>query len=323
MTQHRLSDAEFSRMAEDARNRHNLSDIIGRHTELKRAGRELVGICLFHSEKSPSMRVNDAKGFYHCFGCGSHGDAIRFVMDYEGRSFMEALRWLGDADLPIVAPEDRIRAAAEDAAASARSVADAGELWERCVDPVGTPAQIYALSRGITAPLPMSIRFGMVPAGKTKAGEWRDDLPAMVGGCFNEGGDLVAIQRIFLRNGGRAKAQMQRPKLSLGRVRGSALRLGPVAAEIILCEGPEDGLTLMQELPGASVWVALGTGLMPFVEFPADVRSVVLAGDNNDAGRMAIAKAGEALALRGVATKTMFPDPAFSDFNDQLRGIRI
>lgn len=143
----------------------------------------------------------------------------------------------------------------------------------------------------------------------------------MVGLCVNGGGDLVAIQRIFLRADGGGKASMRKPKLTLGRIRGACLRLGPVTSEVIITEGPEDGLSLMQELPGSSVWVALGTALMPEIEMPPEVRSVVIAGQNDDAGRSAVMTSAEALTLRGMSVKTMFPSPEYRDWNDQLRGI--
>lgn len=312
------------REIEEIRLRHALSDVIGRHTKLRRAGREMVGLCPFHSEKSPSFRVNDAKGLYHCFGCGAHGDAIRFLIEIEGFTFLGALQSLAGSDLPIVSESDRVRAAAEDAAARAQAIADAKAFAARCVDPVGTPAEVYARSRGITAPLPASIRFGMLSAWRDReTGEWTQDRPAMVGLCVNGAGELVAMQRIFLRADGSGKASMRKPKLTLGRVRGSALRLGPAASEIVITEGPEDGLSLMQELPGASVWVAMGTALMPEMELPPEVRSAVIAGQNDNAGRAAVAKAAEALTLRGLSVKTMFPAPEFRDWNDELRGIRL
>lgn len=311
-----------ARDIEDIRLRHALSDIIGRYTKLRRAGRELVGLCPFHSEKSPSFHVNDAKGLYHCFGCGANGDAIKFLREVEGLDFLEALRWLGSSDLPVISAAVRVKAAQEDTEARALAIADAKAFASRCVDPAGTPAEAYARARGITAALPASIRFGMLPAWRDReTGEWGQTRPAMVGLCVNGRDELVAIQRIFLRPDGSGKANMRKPKLTLGRVRGSALRLGPVAPEVVITEGPEDGLTLLQGLPGASVWVALGTALMPEMELPPEVRSVVIAGQNDEAGHGAVKRTAEAMSLRGLAVKTMFPDPQYRDWNDELMGV--
>ena len=112
---------------------------------------------------------------------------------------------------------------------------------------------------------------------------------------------------------------MTNPKLSLGQTRGCALRLGDVARRIVLCEGPEDGLTLRQLHPRASVWVSLGTGGMAHVELPPEVEEVTLAGDNNAPGRAAIEAAAIAYGEQGRKVRTVFPDPRFEDWNDELR----
>ncbi len=78
---------------DELRARLSLSDIVGRKVSLKRrSGAEYSGLCPFHNEKTPSFTVNDKKGFYHCFGCGEHGDAVGFVMKTEGLSFPEVGR---------------------------------------------------------------------------------------------------------------------------------------------------------------------------------------------------------------------------------------
>ena len=74
-----------------------LVDVIGRRVALKKQGHEHKGLCPFHDEKTPSFAVNEAKGFYHCFGCGAHGDVIGFVMRTESIDIAEAIaRLLGD-----------------------------------------------------------------------------------------------------------------------------------------------------------------------------------------------------------------------------------
>jgi len=70
------------------------SEIVRRKVALKNNGREHSGLCPFHKEKSPSFTVNDEKGFYHCFGCGKHGNIINFLMETEGLSFPEAVEQL-------------------------------------------------------------------------------------------------------------------------------------------------------------------------------------------------------------------------------------
>ena len=94
---------------EDLRQRIPLSDIIGKRVKLVRKGRRHSGLCPFHSEKTPSFSVVDDQGFYHCFGCGAHGDAISFLRETDGLDFMEAverLAGMAGLALPRSAPED-------------------------------------------------------------------------------------------------------------------------------------------------------------------------------------------------------------------------
>ena len=79
---------------DEIRARVALAAVVGRRVKLTRAGHEWKGCCPFHNEKTPSFYVNEDKGFYHCFGCGVHGDVIRFVTEQEGLSFPDAVRQL-------------------------------------------------------------------------------------------------------------------------------------------------------------------------------------------------------------------------------------
>ena len=69
----------------------DIVDVIGRHVQLKKGGANLMGLCPFHGEKSPSFSVSPAKQFYYCFGCGASGDAIRFLTEHTGTPFREAV----------------------------------------------------------------------------------------------------------------------------------------------------------------------------------------------------------------------------------------
>lgn len=98
------------RFTQDLRDRLTLSEIIGRRVKLVRAGREFKGCCPFHREKTPSFTVNDEKQFYHCFGCGAHGDAVGFVMQHDNLSFPEAIELLATQagmEVPRQSVEDK------------------------------------------------------------------------------------------------------------------------------------------------------------------------------------------------------------------------
>src|SRR5262249_62204960 len=97
---------------DELRQRLSLVSVIARKVKLVRRGREQLGLCPFHNEKTPSFTVSDEKGFFHCFGCGAHGDVIGFVMRSEGLGFPEAVERLArEAGLPIPesTPEERRR----------------------------------------------------------------------------------------------------------------------------------------------------------------------------------------------------------------------
>src|SRR5580698_8753108 len=76
---------------QDLLNRIDIVDVVGKYVQLKKGGANLMGLCPFHNEKSPSFSVSPAKQFYHCFGCGAHGTIIGFLMQYEKMEFLDAV----------------------------------------------------------------------------------------------------------------------------------------------------------------------------------------------------------------------------------------
>ena len=87
-----LSDEQIKELRDSI----DLSRIISRKVKLQKKGNNFLGLCPFHNEKTPSFNVNDQGGFYHCFGCGAHGDVISFIRNFEGKSFIEALETIAD-----------------------------------------------------------------------------------------------------------------------------------------------------------------------------------------------------------------------------------
>lgn len=307
-----------------AKTRFALSHIVARHVKLRKAGHEYVGLCPFHEENTPSFRVNDAKGVFHCFGCGTAGDAIDFIMHMDGRGFVDAVKILLDEEgLPEASPQDRAAAARKEKADRAAAILAAQAEWHETRSITGTPAEAYLGSRGIFGAMPETVRFGRVPLWRNKkTGASGRRAPALMLGAQDRGGKIVGVQHVFLTEDGK-KADMANPKLSLGQVRGCAVRLAPPARRIILIEGPEDGLTKRMRDPEVPVWITLGTGSMPFVDLPDAVEHVTLAGDNNAAGRAAVKKSAEAYLAQGRTVDAIFPAEQFEDWNDEHRGIRI
>ena len=103
---------------QDLLNRVDVADVVGRYVQLKKGGINLLGLCPFHNEKSPSFTVSPTKQFYHCFGCGAHGSAITFLMEHTGASFPEAVRTLAGA-IGMTVPEEN-RSPAQQAATARR-----------------------------------------------------------------------------------------------------------------------------------------------------------------------------------------------------------
>src|SRR5260221_14056402 len=85
---------------DELRSRVPLGDLVGRRVRLTRRGREQAGLCPFHNERTPSFYVVEDKGFFHCFGCGAHGDAIGFLMRTDRLDFDEAVERLASAGAP-------------------------------------------------------------------------------------------------------------------------------------------------------------------------------------------------------------------------------
>lgn len=283
-----------------------LSAVVGQSVKIKRQGREFVGCCPFHQEKTPSFTVNDDKGFAHCFGCGWHGDAADFVAAIAGCGLREAAERLGAGDLPAMVkanPGSHLLDKSETEDAARR-------IWREAQPIVGTPAERYLRNRSIACRLPESLRFARLkhPQGGVH--------PCLVGIAVEAETKLAGIQRTYLTEDGR-KADVDRVKMSLGRIGGCAIRLTPVSGELIVCEGIEDGLSLLQEL-GRAVWVAAGAAMLPSMKFPMVVRSVVIAADNDPAGEREADKAAAAFTDRGLRVRIMRPEQGFKDFNEQI-----
>ena len=92
----------------DIKHSHNIVDVISQYLTLKKSGKDYFACCPFHSEKSPSFTVDEKKQFYHCFGCGAHGDVIKFLTEYSGLDFVDACKSLG-ADAELMPSEKVLR----------------------------------------------------------------------------------------------------------------------------------------------------------------------------------------------------------------------
>ena len=185
------------------------------------------------------------------------------------------------------------------------------EIWRAARPATGTPAEDYLRGRGITIPVPPSIRYH--PAVKhTDTGL---HLPCFIAAACNIERQVTGIQRIYLTHDGR-RAPLRRDKMALGLLRGSAVRLGPATDRVWLTEGVEDALALMQMM-GEPAWAVLGTSGYKTVEIPKSIKQVILAPDGDDAGQGVIQETGARLADQGHEVRAA-KMPAGQDWCDLL-----
>lgn len=158
---------------DELRSRTLLSALIGRTLKITKAGREYKACCPFHNEKTPSFYINDDKGFYHCFGCSAHGDAIRWMTDQRGLPFMDAVKELAQAagmEVPAADPRAAERAAQ---ANSLYDVMTAAQDWfvEQLQGIEGAEARAYLEKRGLSPETIKTFGIGFAPdsRGKLKA----------------------------------------------------------------------------------------------------------------------------------------------------------
>jgi DNA primase len=269
-----------------------------------------------HDRRPGSFRVNLRSGRWADFATGEGGgDPVSlYAYLFTGRRQGAAARALDGGRIAVrQAGAAKVAKAANPDADEVRRIACARAIYS-VARPIGGPAEDYLISRGMQpARAWASLRTAVLRY--PDAGEH----PAIVAPVTGESGALEGIQRTFPTSGGR-KLPVRDPKLSLGRVRGGAIRLSDPAAELVLCEGLEDGLSLAQELRGASVWAAPGAGMLGSMCLPPIVSSVIIAADNDAAGEQAARRATERFASEGRQVRIMRPDPVYKVWNDQLRG---
>ena len=151
--------------------RTDVVEIVGRYVQLKKGGANFMGLCPFHGEKSPSFSVSPTKQFYHCFGCGKNGNAISFLMDHAGMSFVEAVKDLAQQygmQIPEddASPEDRARAQAQRQKQDTLSdvLEKAGEAYRRALKE--SPRAVdYFKSRGLSGAIAKQFGLGYAPEG--------------------------------------------------------------------------------------------------------------------------------------------------------------
>lgn len=268
---------------DEVRARTSMVDLIGRDVPLTRAGRECVGLCPFHEDSSPSFSVNEAKGFYFCFGCGAHGDPIDWLVNRHHLSFRDAVERLAyraglatpdgqvPRDLPPLAPLVKRETPEDRAREEARSIAAARTVWHAAVAATGTVVEAYLRWRGLTAwpdgRIPPTLRFVRLHywwAEKPNSARVSLGLvPAMVAALQGPDGKLRGVHLTYLAADGAGKASILDPKTGKtlpskkmrGVAMGSAIRLAPIGDEVGIGEGIENAASVLIDT-GLCCWAA-------------------------------------------------------------------
>lgn len=352
---------DIKERAAAVKDRIKLSDIVGIDITLKKHGRDYFGCCPFHGERTASFTVNDDKQFYHCFGCGAHGDVFKYLEERKGSSFIEALRLLeADTGISFDNPANkaeidqrRIDRQRSEEEAQKQKRESARGLWGYAAPMKDTPAQAYLEGRGINftklGKLPGAIRY----RHDVYNAELRREIPAMLTAIIDLNGQHVATHRTFLEHKGKGwtKATLENAKTILGAFKGAAmpifkgtcqktLRDIDAGTPIYVSEGIEDALTIAMAEPRRRVLAAGTLDKIGSLILPPQAGDLIIVGQwdkrREDGKRSAVDALEDQIALQqeqadaqvdeyGVvrSVKIMWPPPEYKDFNDLLRGVKM
>lgn len=182
--------ANFDRnFTDELRARLSIVDVVGRRVPLTRKGQNYWGCCPFHNEKTPSFSVNEEKGFYHCFGCGEHGDIISFTMKSNNMDFVAAITELADmagVKMPEYKPKNPDVAKREESLFGICEKA-AQTFSEKLFTPDGAHALEYVRGRGFTDDMIKKYRIGYAPKNNIIANKFADSKYLIDSGLCRRG----------------------------------------------------------------------------------------------------------------------------------------
>jgi hypothetical protein len=332
----------------EVRARTPLVSLIGRDVRLAHKGGVWSGLCPFHGERRPSFAVYP--DHYHCFSCGVHGDAIRYVMETSRVPFVEAVNELAAAAGMIAAksgqspraPLQPLQPPAPDAARRNHAAATTIFLAARPIP--DTPVEAYLKNRKVDlrhlGHAPGALRFhpGLFHAA---TGSY---FPAMVAAVNSPEGKHVSTHRTWLQRAGDIwiKARLHDNKMVLGTHPGGSIHLwkgasgkklkdAPEHEPVVIAEGIETALSIVMAAPEMRVLCGLNQGNMGGVWLPPQIRTVILALDNDasvDNGKTEEKRIKAALATsrminrwfdRGYTDVRFIQSPHGKDFNDALQ----
>ncbi|HAP16035.1 MAG TPA: DNA primase, partial [Lactococcus sp.] len=150
----------------ELKNQVNIADLISQYVSLVKSGKNYLGLCPFHGEKTPSFNVNAEKGFYHCFGCGKSGDAIDFIKDYKQVGFIDAVKDVADfAGITLNIENNAVEEKDNPNALLYDINNQAARLYHIVLTSteIGEQARLYLEKRGITSEIIKQFNIGLAP----------------------------------------------------------------------------------------------------------------------------------------------------------------
>jgi putative DNA primase/helicase len=255
-----------------------------------------VALCPAHDDRNASLSIRgteEGRAMFHCFA---------------GCSYAAIINALGGGPHPIGLPTSDARPAFDDA----KRTEIALRIWHQSRPAPGTLAETYLRRRGITIPVPATLRFHRAlkhPSGPIL-------LPAMVAAVSNLDRSVRAIHRTFFDSEG-DKTRFKPPKAALGPIAGRAVHLAPAGEMLALAEGIETALSVQQAV-GIPAWATLGTSNLARVELPECVRELIICADADPAGERAAREAAARFMREG--RRVRIARPMRGDFNDALQG---
>jgi len=275
----------------------------------RKVGGGFIAYCPAHDDRTPSLSIKittKGKLLVHCHaGCNQQ----QVIEALKKRRLWEE-QWSRSVGLGVT----RSRRVANRGNDDAQRTEAAMRIWQAAVPAAGTPVETYLRSRGIRTALPSTIRFHAAlkhPSGCT----W----PVLVALITRGTDDMpLGVQRIYLSRDGTGKAPIEPGKMMLGPCRGGAVRLAQQIDTLMVGEGIETCLSVMQAT-GCPAWAAGSTSGMRALDLPDEARDVMILADGDDQGEAAAADAGRRWKKEGRRVRIARP-PRGLDFNSLLMG---
>lgn len=323
---------------EELKIRNNIEDVISSYVRLARAGKDLKGLCPFHSEKTPSFHVHPSEGYFHCFGCGAGGDVITFVMRAENLSYPDALEYLAKrAGITLPMDYGKDRKSEVDRSTVTAMNKEAARYFHACLMDEKTPDGLAYLQkkRGFSTALIRRFGLGYAPGGwglcnhlKAKGYSYEQMMAAnlvlkstkrensyydvfrdrVMVPIFDAAGNVVAFggrllgdgQPKYLNSSETAAFRKSKTLFALNFAKDYC------ADRMILCEGYMDAIAL-HGAGFSSAVATLGTAITPEHArvMSRYTKSVVICYDTDEAGQKAADKAFRVLADVGLEARIL------------------